>query len=67
MEEELSKAQARAEIYENENKIGQSRKLKPSTPNDVHTNQGISNVENFEETKQKEMDNEKWKRIFKNQ
>ena len=31
VEEELAKAQARAEIYENENEIGQSRKTKPST------------------------------------
>ena len=55
VEEELAKAQARAEIYENENKIGQYRKSKPSTPNDVHTNQGISTTENLEETKQKEV------------
>ena len=38
VEGELAKAQTRAEIYENESKIGQSRKTKPSTPN-VHTNQ----------------------------
>ena len=39
VEEELAKAQIRAEIYENESKIGQSRKTKPPTPNDVHTKQ----------------------------
>ena len=39
VEEELAKAQIRAEIYENESKIGQSRKTKPSTPNDAHTKQ----------------------------
>ena len=53
------------EIYENENKIGQSRKTKPSTPNDLHTNQGISTTENLDETEQKELQNEKWKRMFK--
>ena len=53
------------EIYENENKIGQSRKTKPSTPNDLHTNQGISTTENLDETEQKEVQNEKWKRMFK--
>ena len=37
VEEELAKAQARAEIYENESKISQSRKTKPLTPNDIHT------------------------------
>ena len=49
VEEELAKAQARAEIYENESKIGQRRKTKPSTPNDVHTNQGISTTEDLDE------------------
>ena len=39
VEEELAKAQVRAEIYENESKIGQSRKTKLPAPNDVHTNQ----------------------------
>ena len=53
------------EIYENENKIGQSRKTKPSTPNDLHTNQRISTTENLDETEQKEVQNEKWKRMFK--
>ena len=53
------------EIYENESKIGQSRKTKPSTPNDLHTNQGISTTENLDETEQKELHNEKWKRMFK--
>ena len=67
VEEELAKAQARAEIYEIENKIGQSRKAKPSTPNDVHTNQGISTTEDLDETEQKEVQNEKWKRMFKTQ
>ena len=62
VEEELSKAQARTEIYENECKIGQSRKA-----NDVHTNQGISTTKDLEETEQKEMQNEKWKKIFKTQ
>ena len=47
LEEELAKARARAEIYENESKIGQSRKTKSSTPNDVHTNQGISATEDL--------------------
>ena len=60
-----AKAQARAEIYENESKIDQSRKLKPSIPNDVHTNQRIFTTESLEETKQKEVQNEKWKRMFK--
>ena len=67
VEEELAKAQARAEIYENESKIGQSRKRKLSTPNDVHTNQGISTTEDLDETEQKEVQNEKWKKIFKTQ
>ena len=67
VEEELAKAQARAEIYEFENKIGRCRKSEPSTPNDVHANQGISTTENLEETKQKEVQNEKWKRMFKTQ
>ena len=62
VEEELSKAQARTEIYENECKIGQSRKA-----NDVHTNQGISTTKDLEETEQKEMQNEKWKKILKTQ
>ena len=53
------------DIYENESKIGQSRKTKPSTPNDLHTNQGISTTENLDETEQKELQNEKWKRMFK--
>ena len=53
VEEELAKAQARAEIYENESKIGQSRKARPSAPNDVHTNQGISTTEDLDETEQK--------------
>ena len=51
--EELTKAQARTEIYENESKINQSRKSKPSTLDDVHTNQEISTTENLEETKQR--------------
>ena len=67
VEEELTKAQARAEIYENKSKIGQSRKTKPSTPNDVLTSQGISTTEDLDETEQKEMQNEKWKRMFKAQ
>ena len=65
VEEELSKAQARTEIYENRSKIGQSRKIKPSTPNDVHTNQGIYTTENLDETEQKEVQNEKRQRMFK--
>ena len=65
MEEELAKAQARERIYENESKIGQRKKTKPVTPNDVHTNQGISATENLDETEQKEVLNEK--RIFKTQ
>ena len=82
VEEKLPKAQARAEIYENKSKIGQSRKTKPSTPNDIHTNQGIYTTENVDETKQKEVQNEnvqnpaeknvqnpaeEWKRTFKTQ
>ena len=67
VKEELAKAQARAEISENESKIGQIRKTKPSTSNDVHTDQGISTTENLEETEQKEVPNEKWKRMFKTQ
>ena len=59
VEEELAKAQARAEIYKNENKIGRCRKSEPSTPNDAHANQGISTKENLKETKQKEVQNEK--------
>ena len=50
LEQELAKAQARAEIYENKNKIGQTRKTKPSTSNDVHTYQGISTTEDLNET-----------------
>ena len=65
MEEELAKAQARERIYENESKIGQRKKTKPVTPNDVHTNQGISATENLDETEQKEVLNEE--RIFKTQ
>ena len=38
VKEELVKAQARAEVYENGSKIGQSRKSKSSTPSDAHTN-----------------------------
>ena len=67
VEEKLAKAQARVKIYENQNKIHQSRKQKPSKVNDVHTNQGISTTENLEKTKQKEMQNEKRKRRFKTQ
>ena len=67
VEEELAKAQARVEISENESKIGQSRKAKPSTSNDVYTDQGISTTENLDETEQKEVQNEKWKRMFKTQ
>ena len=59
VEKELVKAQTRAEIYENESKIGQSRKTKPSTPNDGHTNQEISTTENLVETKQRGVQNEK--------
>ena len=66
MEEELAKAQARAEIYENESKISQSRKTKPLTPND-HTSQGISTAEDLDETEKNEVQNEKWKRMFKTQ
>ena len=51
VEEELAKAQARVEIYENESKIGQSRETKI----DVHTNQGIFTTENLDETQQKEV------------
>ena len=51
VEEELAKAQARVETYENESKIGQSRE----TTNDVHTNQGIFTTENLDETQQKEV------------
>ena len=47
VEEELAKARARAEIYENESKIGQSRTTKSSTPNDIHANQGISTTEDL--------------------
>ena len=67
VEEKLAKAQARVKIYENQNKIHQSRKQNPSKVNDVHTNQGISTTENLEKTKQKEMQNEKRKRRFKTQ
>ena len=67
VEKDLVKAQARAETYENENKIGQSRKSKPSRANDVFTNQRISTIENLEETKQRKVQNEKWKRMFKTQ
>ena len=66
VEEELAKAQARAEIYENESKISQSRKTKPLTPND-HTSQGISTAEDLDETEKNEVQNEKWKRMFKTQ
>ena len=59
VEKELVKAQTRAEIYENESKIGQSGKTKPSTPNDGHTNQEISTTENLVETKQRGVQNEK--------
>ena len=65
VEEELVKAEARAEVYGNKSKISQSRKTKPSTPNDVHTNQGISTTEDLDETEQKEVQNEKWKKMFK--
>ena len=41
VKEELTEAQERAEIYENENKIGQRRKPKPSTANDIFINQGF--------------------------
>ena len=51
VEEELAKAQARVETYENESKIGQSRE----TTNGVHTNQGIFTTENLDETQQKEV------------
>ena len=51
VEEELAKAQARVETYENESKIGQSRETKI----DVHTNQGIFTTENLDETQQKEV------------
>ena len=67
VEEELAKVQARAKIYENESNIGQSRKIKPSTPNDVHTNERISTTEALDETEQKEVQNENWKRMFKTQ
>ena len=67
VDKELAKAQARTEIYENESKIGQSRKTKSSTPNDVHSNQGISTTEDPDETEQKEVQNEKWKRLLKTQ
>ena len=49
-EEELAKSQARAEIHENESRIGQNRETKPLTPNDVHTNQGISITKDLHET-----------------
>ena len=64
MDKQLAKAQARA-IYENESQIGQSRKTKPSTPDYFHTSQGISTTKNLDETEQKEVQNEKWKRMFK--
>ena len=64
---QLAKAQTRAEICENESQIGQSRKTKPSTPDHFHTSQGISTSENLDETEQKEVQNEKWKRMFKTQ
>ena len=67
VEEELAKAQARQRIYENESKIGQRRKTKSLTSNDVHTNQGISATENLDETEQKEVLNEKRKRMFQTQ
>ena len=67
MEEELAKAQPRAEICEIESKIGQSRKTKPSTPNDVNTNQGKYTTEDLDKTEQKEVQNEKWNRMFKTQ
>ena len=51
VEEELAKAQARVETYENESKIGQSRETKI----DVHTNQGIFTTENLDETQQTEV------------
>ena len=66
MDKQLAKAKARA-IYENESQIGQSRKTKPSTPDHFHTSQGISTSENLDETEQKEVQNEKWKRMFKTQ
>ena len=50
VDEESAKSQARAEIYENESKNGQNRKAKPLTPNNVHTNQGISITKDFDET-----------------
>ena len=64
MDKQLAKAKARA-IYENESQIGQSRKTKPSTPDYFHTSQGISTTKNLDETEQKEVQNEKWKRMFK--
>ena len=64
MDKQLAKAQARA-IYENESQIGQSRKTKPSTPDYFHNSQGISTTKNLDETEQKEVQNEKWKRMFK--
>ena len=59
VKEELVKAQARAEVYENGSKIGQNRKSKPSTLSDAHTSQGISTIENLDKIKQKEVQNEK--------
>ena len=66
IDKQLSKAQARA-IYENESRIGQSRKTKHSTPDYFHTSQGISTTKNLDKTEQKEVQNEKWKRMFKTQ
>ena len=66
MDKQLAKAQARA-IYENESQIGQSRKTKPSTPDYFHTSQEIFTTKNLDETEQEEVQNEKWKRMFKTQ
>ena len=41
------------------------KKNKHSTANDAHTNRGISTTEDLDETEQKEVQNEKWKGMFK--
>ena len=43
------------------------KKNKHSTANDAHTNRGISTTEDLDETEQKEVQNEKWKRMLKTQ
>ena len=43
------------------------KKNKHSTANDAYTKRGISTTEDLDETEQKEVQNEKWKKMFKTQ